>query len=225
MHAAAGLVPHLQSSVTYLYFAVGLVAAGLMPYEVYFYSSGALEEGWKAPDDLRLNRINAILGFGLGGILSISLIAVAAQVFHPIGVQPEFLGTTMLGAQASLGTAGLLFAAGGVLFAVAGAAIDTCFSGAYTLAQFLGWEWGKYRIAQGAPRFTITWMVLLRPRPRDRLHRASTRDRHRVRRDRLGGRSAAHLPAGAADRERPRPTWDSTSTAASRRPWAGSTWV
>jgi manganese transport protein len=159
--AADGLVPHLQSSATYLYFAVGLVAAGLMPYEVYFYSSGSVEEGWKAPDDLQLNRINAILGFGLGGILSIALIAVAAQVFHPIGVQPEFLGTTMLGAQASLGTAGLILAAGGILFAVGGAAIDTCFSGAYTLAQFLGWEWGKYRHPQGAPRFTITWMVLL----------------------------------------------------------------
>jgi manganese transport protein len=160
-HAADGLVPHLHSSATYLYFAVGLVAAGLMPYEVYFYSSGAVEEGWKAPDDLRLNRINAILGFGLGGILSISLIAVAAQVFHPIGVQPEFLGTTMLGAEASLGTVGLIVASVGILFAVGGAAIDTCFSGAYTLAQFLGWEWGKYRHPRGAPRFTITWMVLL----------------------------------------------------------------
>jgi manganese transport protein len=160
-HLTAGLVPHIHTSMTYLYFAVGLVAAGLMPYEVYFYSSGSVEEGWKAPGDLGLNRINAILGFGLGGILSISLIAVAAQVFHPIGVEPEFLGTTMLGAQASLGTVGLCVAAVGILFAVGGAAIDTCFSGAYTLAQFLGWEWGKYRTPQGAPRFTIAWMVLL----------------------------------------------------------------
>jgi manganese transport protein len=160
-NVAHGLVPHLHSSSIYLYFVVGLLAAGLMPYEVYFYSSGAIEEGWKPPGDLKLNRINAIAGFGLGGILSISLIVVAALVFHPIGVQPEFLGTTMLGAQASLGTTGLYLAAAGILFAVGGAAIDTCFSGAYTLAQFLGWEWGKYRKPKGAPRFTIAWMVLL----------------------------------------------------------------
>jgi manganese transport protein len=158
---AHGLVPHLHSSSTYLYFVVGLLAAGLMPYEVYFYSSGALEEGWKPPSDLKVNRVNAIAGFGLGGILSISLIVVAALVFHPIGVQPAFLGTTMLGAQVSLGTAGLYLAAAGILFAVAGAAIDTCFSGAYTLAQFFGWEWGKYRKPEGAPRFTIAWLVLL----------------------------------------------------------------
>ena len=56
---------------------------------------------------------------------------------------------------------GLVLASVGILFAVGGAAIDTCFSGAYTLAQFLGWEWGKYRRPSGAPRFTIAWMVLL----------------------------------------------------------------
>ncbi len=42
-----------------------------------------------------------------------------------------------------------------------GAAIDSAFSGAYSLAQFFGWEWGKYRGNSGAPRFTITWAVML----------------------------------------------------------------
>ncbi len=157
----SGLVPHLHSSTLYLYFAVGLIAAALMPYEVYFYSSGAIEEGWEPRSDLGLNRVNAVLGFGLGGILSMSLIAVAALVFHPLGITPEFLGTTVLGAQSSLGLAGLILASVGILFAVGGAAVDTCFAGAYTLAQFLGWEWGKYRRPRGAPRFTVAWMVLL----------------------------------------------------------------
>jgi manganese transport protein len=156
-----GFVPHVHNSALYLYFAVGLIASALMPYEVYFYSSGAVEEGWKPGTDLSLNRINAVLGFGLGGILAISLIAVAAQVFHPLGIQPEFLGTTVLGAQNALGVTGLVLACFGILFTVGGAAVDTCFSGAYTLAQFLGWEWGKYRRPSGAPRFTVAWMVLL----------------------------------------------------------------
>ena len=29
------------------------------------------------------------------------------------------------------------------------------------MAQFLGWEWGRYRAQTGAPRFTLTWVVLL----------------------------------------------------------------
>src|SRR6185369_8991412 len=42
-----------------------------------------------------------------------------------------------------------------------GASIDTLFAGAYNLAQFFGWEWGRYRTNAGAPRFTLTWLVLL----------------------------------------------------------------
>jgi len=66
-----------------------------------------------------------------------------------------------LGAEVPLGQIGLLLALVGILFAVGGAAIDTLFSGAYNLAQFLGWEWGRYRSNSGAPRFTLTWLVLL----------------------------------------------------------------
>ena len=35
----------------------------MFPYEVYFYSSGGIEEGW-GPKDLLTNRMTAILGFG-----------------------------------------------------------------------------------------------------------------------------------------------------------------
>jgi manganese transport protein len=158
----AGFVPHVSdhSPTIYAYFAVGLIAAALMPYEVYFYSSGGIEERW-TPKDLRVNRLNALLGFGLGGVMSLGLIMVAAQVWYPIGVQPEFIGTVALGANVPLGEIGLLLALVGIFFAVAGAAIDTCFSSAYNVAQFFGWEWGKYRPKRDASRFTITWLAAL----------------------------------------------------------------
>ena len=43
---AHGFIPSLSDSKLYLYFVVGVFAAALMPYEVHFYSSGAIEEGW-----------------------------------------------------------------------------------------------------------------------------------------------------------------------------------
>ncbi len=154
-----GFAPQAPGSALYAYFAVGLVAAALMPYEVWFYSSGAVEERWE-PKDLSINTANAVLGFGLGGLLSIGLMITAAQVFHPIGVQPDTIGTVALGAQVSFGEVGLLLALVGIAFAVGGAAVDTCFAGAYNLSQFLGWEWGKYRRPSRAPRFTLTWLLL-----------------------------------------------------------------
>jgi manganese transport protein len=159
---AYGFVPHVDTpdKLVYAYFAVGLLGAAMTPYEVYFYSSGVVEEGW-TPKDLGLNRANSMIGYGLGGFLSFALMITAGALFMPLGVEPEFIGTVALGAQVPLGQIGLLLALVGILFAVGGAAIDTCFSGAYNVAQYFGWEWGKYRRPSGAPRFTIAWIVLL----------------------------------------------------------------
>jgi len=164
---AGGFVPHWQTgedTLVYWYFAVGVIAAAMVPYEVYFYSSGAVEEGWDAgKGDLLVNKMNAIFGFALGGVFSVALIVVAAEVFHPLQISPEFLGTVALGSQISFGEAGLLLAALGMFFAVGGAAVESSFAGAYTFAQFLGWEWGKSKKARkkhGAPGFTSAWILL-----------------------------------------------------------------
>ena len=68
---------------------------------------------------------------------------VAAEVLLPAGVDPSSLGTAVLAAQIPFGEAGIVLAVVGILFAVGGAAIDTCFSSAYNLAQYKGWRWGK----------------------------------------------------------------------------------
>jgi manganese transport protein len=86
---------------------------------------------------------------------------VGGALFLDKGIEPEFLGSIALGSEVPLGQIGLLLALVGILFAVSGAAIDTLFAGAYNMAQFLGWEWGRYRSNSGAPRFTLTWIVLL----------------------------------------------------------------
>src|SRR3954452_8673619 len=97
----------------------------MVPYEVYFYSSGAVEEGWdQSKGDLIVNKANALIGFGLGGVFSVALIIVAAVLFHPLQISPEFLGTVALGSQISFAQTGLLLAALGMMFAIGGAAIE-----------------------------------------------------------------------------------------------------
>jgi Mn2+/Fe2+ NRAMP family transporter len=161
---AAGFVPHFGHTTSYLiwaYFAVGLISTSMMPYEVFFYSSGAIEEGWLPPSELSLNKLTSFLGFGLGGLLSMSILVAAAEFFFPRGIDPQFLGTTAIAALATLGEIGLLLALAGMLLAVGGAAIDTAFAGAYAPAQFFGWRWGKWRRPSETGRFTLTWLTLI----------------------------------------------------------------
>ena len=159
---AGGFIPHADTSdlAVYGFFVVGLIGAATVPYEVYFYSSGAIEERW-TPKDLGTNKANAMIGYSLGGLLSFALMITAGALFYPKAISPEALGSVGLGVDVPLGRIGLVLALIGILFAVGGAAIDTAFSGAYNLAQFFGWEWGKYRKATEAPLFTLSWIAML----------------------------------------------------------------
>ena len=67
---------------TYLYYAIALFGAAMTPYEVFFFSSGAIEEGWTAKD-LDQSRANVLVGFPLGGLLSLAIAGCAAVVLLP----------------------------------------------------------------------------------------------------------------------------------------------
>ncbi len=162
---AGGFVPQIpdglstKEMLTFGYFMVAIVSAVMFPYEVYFYSSGGIEEEW-GPKDLLTNRITAILGMGLGSLLAIAILCSSAQLFGPANVDPEIPGTAALEAAIPFGKWGLILALLGMFFAIAGAAVETCMANAYSIAQFFGWTWGRHKKPWEAPRFTITWIVL-----------------------------------------------------------------
>lgn len=160
--AAHGLLPHGLGSdtLTYWYFAVGLIAATIMPYEIYFYSSGGIEEKW-TPKDLSNNRLNSTVGFAIGSLAAAGVIMAAANLFYARGIVPEFIGSTPLAALLSFGKAGLLVALLGIMFAIGGSAVETAFSGAYNLSQYAGWRWGRRLPPLTAPKFTWSWLIIL----------------------------------------------------------------
>jgi manganese transport protein len=162
---AGGLVPQVpkglstQQLLTFAYFTVAILSAVMFPYEVYFYSSGGIEEGW-SPKDMLTNRMTSIVGMGLGSLLAIAILSNSAQLFGPAGADPAIPGSVALQAAVPFGKRGLILALLGMFFAVAGAAVETCLANAYSIAQFFGWAWGRHKKPWEAPRFTITWIVL-----------------------------------------------------------------
>jgi manganese transport protein len=162
---ARGFLPQIPNGLSnkqvlnFSYFGVAILSAVMFPYEAYFYSSGGIEEQW-GPKDLPTNRVTAIVGMALGSLLSIAMLAIAAQLFGPVNVGPQIPGSVALETAIPLGTLGLLLALLGMLFAVAGAAVETGMANAYSVAQFFGWEWGRHKKPWEAPRFTVAWILL-----------------------------------------------------------------
>jgi Mn2+/Fe2+ NRAMP family transporter len=145
---------------TWAYYAVALFGAALTPYEVFFFSSGGVEERWTRKD-LGEARANVFVGFPLGGFLSLAIAACAATVFFPLHIEVETLGQMALPAALGLGKIGLAAAIFGIFAATFGATLETALSAGYTISQYFGWQWGKYVKPREAARFHVTLLVAM----------------------------------------------------------------
>jgi len=153
-------VPQQETVWSYSYYAIALFGAAMTPYEVFFFSSGAVEEKWGVKD-LAQSRINVLIGFPLGGLLSISIAVCAALVLLPAGISVTSLSQVILPVAEGAGKLGLAFVLVGIVAATFGAALETTLSSGYTLAQFFGWSWGKFRRPAEAARFHLSMIVCL----------------------------------------------------------------
>jgi len=149
-----------ENTSTYWFYAVALFGAAMTPYEVFFFSSGAVEEGWTA-QDLAQSRANVLVGFPLGGLLSLAIAGCAALVLLPRLIDVSSLSHVVLPVAQAGGTLLLAVIILGVVAATFGAALEPTLSAGYTMAQFFGWPWGKFRPPVRAARFHLTMIICL----------------------------------------------------------------
>lgn len=143
---------------TYWFVAVALFASTVSPYEVFFFSSGGVEERWSVAD-LADARSNVLIGFPVGGFLALSLIAVSAVAYHPAGTSVTTLDQVARPVATALGGAGLAVAVLAFFAVTFGAALETGLSAAYTVAQYFGWQWGKRVSPREAARFHTVLLI------------------------------------------------------------------
>ena len=145
-------VPEEESLPVYWYYAIALFGAAMTPYEVFFFSSGGVEERWSAKN-LATMRANVFVGFPLGGLLSLAIAAAATIVLMPAKVEVDSLGQIALPVVQATGKIGLAFLLVGFFAATFGAACETSLSIGYSVAQYFGWQWGKFVEPLRAARF------------------------------------------------------------------------
>jgi manganese transport protein len=114
---AGGLIPGFEGTDSVM-LAVGIIGATVMPHVVYLHS--ALTQGRIRPRNtkerrelLRAGRVDVVVALGIAGMINLSMLVIAASLFHERGLEVE----TIEAAHAGLGT--LIGGGAALAFAVA----------------------------------------------------------------------------------------------------------
>jgi manganese transport protein len=140
-----GLIPSLHGT-SYLYIAVGIVGATVMPHVIYLHS--ALTKGrMTCRDDeekkrvLRFERLDVYIALGLAGLVNLAMLAVAAKLFHT----PALSGlSTIQQAHAQIehlvgGLAALAFAVALLASGASASSVGT-YAGQVVMAGFINFQ-------------------------------------------------------------------------------------
>jgi manganese transport protein len=142
---AKGLIPHLGGGDT-LALTVGIIGATVMPHVVYLHSS--LQKNRVRPTSpkegqtlLKYNRWDCFIGLGIAGLVNLSMLCIAAGLFH----HPGLTGVNDLGpVHSHLGTlvgGGTALAFGVALIAsgLSSSSVGT-YAGQVVMAGFMNWK-------------------------------------------------------------------------------------
>src|SRR4051812_1844693 len=145
---------------TYLFLVAAILGATISPYLMYFYSSGAAEEGW-TKESLTINKATAIIGMSFGSISSIAVIVLAAMGLKPSGMGAGTLGELGIAMAEAFGKVGSLLFATALFATCLGAALEVLLSLGYMTTQGMGWAWGQDELPAQVPRFKLALLVVL----------------------------------------------------------------
>jgi manganese transport protein len=142
---ATGLIPRLGGGDT-IALTVGIIGATVMPHVVYLHS--ALQKNRVRPTDkregqtlLKYNRWDVFIGLGLAGLVNLSMLCIAAALFH----HPGLTGVSDLGPiHSHLGTlvgggAALAFGVALIASGLSSSSVGT-YAGQIVMAGFMDWK-------------------------------------------------------------------------------------
>lgn len=136
LEVVRGLVPTLPADPDAAFIALGLVGTTIVPYNLFLHASAARER-WSAQTDLPAARFDLIVAIGLGGIVSMAIVATAAaRQAIPIADATDMA----LQLEPLLGRWATTVFAFGLLAAGLTSAITAPLAAAYALAGAFGWQ-------------------------------------------------------------------------------------
>ena len=157
-----GLVPTLPETRAWRYWflVASILGASITPYLMFFYSSGAIEDGWDT-SYLTVNRIIAGFGMGFGAFVSLGVLIVAAESLLPRGIPVDHYAQLGLLLTDALGRTGFVLLALSVLIAPFSTLLEVALAIAYMAAQGFGWNWSQDGKPHQQARFCVTYTLAI----------------------------------------------------------------
>jgi len=155
---AAGFVPSAppHDPAKYWNITLSIIGAIISPYLIYFYSSGAVEDGWSVKE-LRVNRVVATIGMSFGSVVAMGVVICAATTLLPAGIPMDDYAQAPLMLSHAFGIWGLYLFAASLGVACFGACIEVTLELAYLNAQTFGWNWGENVAPKNNARFAAVY--------------------------------------------------------------------
>lgn len=156
------LIPHMphKEQAHYWFMAVSILGASTSPYLFYFYSAGAVEDGWNE-SHLATNRFVSAFGMSFGALIAIAPLILAAILLQPSGIRVEHYSQLPSILSRPYGFTGVALFSSALAIACFGAILEIALSISYTAAQGLGWNWGEDLEPHQATRFAAAYTVIL----------------------------------------------------------------
>lgn len=157
---ARGFIPSTAPNdrAHYWFTAVSIMGALISPYLLYFYSSGAIEDGW-GKKDLTVNRMVAGVGMSFGSLVQMGVLVTAAMVLAPQGIGVDKYGQIALTLVGPFGEWGFYLFAISLGITCFGACMEQALETAFIASQAFGWNWGENKRPVDASRFTMTYTL------------------------------------------------------------------
>jgi len=132
---ASGLVPRIPSGG--LLTTIALIGTTIVPYNLFLHAAAAREK-WTGPDGVKAARADTVISIGLGGLVSILIIATAAASLFQSGLEVKNATDMARSIEPAFGSAARYLVGIGLLAAGLTSAITAPMATAYALSEMLG---------------------------------------------------------------------------------------
>ncbi|MEK7165431.1 MAG: divalent metal cation transporter [Patescibacteria group bacterium] len=154
------LIPTVHQDISFLMYGIALVGTTIAPFMQIYAQASVVEKGITV-NDLKLERLDTIVGTVFANIVAVFIIIATAATLHPLGIRIETAADAARALTPFAGDYARILFGVGLLGASLLAAGVVPLTTAFAISNAFGWESGVNRSLDEAPIFYAIFTILI----------------------------------------------------------------